>query len=143
MKPTLLIAEADHDLCGLYQRYFTLQGYSVETVHDGLECVGRLSEIRPDLLILGWELLWGGGEGVLGYMFHDERLKPIPVILLTTTLTPQLSEAYTDLVAQVYSKPCRLKALAQGVNTCLEEGNSYAVSSTEVCPQGAGPWLTS
>ena len=41
MAPTVLIADAD-TLCDQYRRFFSYQGWHVQTSGDGLECLAEL-----------------------------------------------------------------------------------------------------
>lgn len=143
MKPTLLIAEADPELCELYARFFIRQEFTVETAQDGLNCLFKLEEFQPDLLILGFELLWGGGEGVLGCMHLDKRLRVVPVILLTTSFFPKLPDEGASLVVRTFSKPCRLNALLESINALLEVDNPCTRPASGATQQGGGQWLIS
>jgi DNA-binding response OmpR family regulator len=68
MNQTLLIAEGDAELCDVYRRFFARQGFDVETASDALDCVEKLRRVPPAVLVLDWELRWGGGDGVLAWL---------------------------------------------------------------------------
>jgi CheY-like chemotaxis protein len=65
MNPKLLIAEGNVAYCDLYGRFAAECGYEVETASDGLSCVERLRQFKPEVLVLDMGLSWGGGDGVL------------------------------------------------------------------------------
>lgn len=81
MAPKLVIADADPDLCDLYRLFFSNQGWHVRTCGGGLECLARLQEAAPDLLVLDRDLHWGGADGVLALMRNVPELAQMPVIL--------------------------------------------------------------
>ncbi len=62
MKNRLLIADRNGESCEVYRRFLTERGYEVETSTDGLDCLAKLRQVRPVVLVLDLELLWGGLE---------------------------------------------------------------------------------
>jgi CheY-like chemotaxis protein len=52
------------------------------TAADGLDCVMKLRQIEPDVLVLEATLLWGGWDGVLARMREESDLPTPPVLLL-------------------------------------------------------------
>jgi DNA-binding NtrC family response regulator len=59
MKPAVLIAEDDAELCGVYQKFITERGYSVETASDGLDCPAKLRRAMPTVVVLGGRVRLG------------------------------------------------------------------------------------
>ena len=68
MKQRLLIADRDAELCEVFRTFLTERGYEVETSTDGLDCLAKLRQVTPAVLVLDLELLWGGGDGVLAWL---------------------------------------------------------------------------
>ena len=62
----VLIADPDKLLLAAYSQHLTQRGASVSTARTGLECLEKLMQSVPDVLVLEPELLWGGGDGVSG-----------------------------------------------------------------------------
>jgi len=85
MTARILIADADAVLTEVYCDHLIRQGFTVRTAVTGLSCVARLRECRPNLLLLGTSLLWGGCEGVLAMMDTEWDLRPEIVIVLART----------------------------------------------------------
>jgi DNA-binding response OmpR family regulator len=114
MVPSVLIAEADADLRAIYQRFFAYQRWQVQTAGGGLECLAKLRQSPPELLVLDWELPWGGGEGVLALMRDDPRLRRVPVLLTSVLTSPQaLAGLVTPPVMHALRKPFPLGALLE------------------------------
>ena len=111
---TLILAETDQALRAAHRSYLARHGFQVETVEDGLECVAKLRELVPDLLVLDLDLPWGGGDGVLGMMREDPRLHPVQVVL-TSTVTGR--RAFADLISppviKTLNKPFPLTSLLE------------------------------
>ena len=120
MKPTLLIADGDAELCDLYQRYITGRGYEVETASDGLECVAKLRQATPAAMLLDLELRWGGGDGVLAWLREDRAAPQVPVILMATTgCSLDVAKVIKPPVVQVLPKPFTLTALLMSVRSAV------------------------
>jgi two-component system, sensor histidine kinase and response regulator len=118
MARTLLIADADVILLDLCQHSFTAQGYQVETASTGLDCLAKLRQCQPDLLILDWALPWGGGDGVIAQMRQDVLLPRVPVILTLPATAPERPEELVESpVLSCVRKPFRTRHLLQEVQS--------------------------
>jgi DNA-binding response OmpR family regulator len=84
MNQTLLIAEGDAELCGVYRRFFALQGWDVEIASDGLDCVEKLRRVTPVALVLDLGVRCGGADGVLACLREESAKSRVPVVLTTT-----------------------------------------------------------
>ena len=80
----VLIADPDHHLLAEY-RSQACESLDIITASDGLECVKRLREQAPDLLVLEPDLPWGGGDGVLAMMHGELNLADVPVMVLSSS----------------------------------------------------------
>jgi DNA-binding response OmpR family regulator len=119
MMPTVLIAEADAELCDLYRRFFSHHSWQVQTTGGGLECLAQLRQSSPRILILDVHLPWGGADGLLAVMRDDPGLARIPVIL---TSTDSLAGPVSPPVVHTLWKPFSLTALLEIVRAELGKG---------------------
>jgi CheY-like chemotaxis protein len=62
------MADPDGSLHPVYREPLAEEGFDVVAALSGLECVDRLRERVPDVLVLEPQLPWGGGDGVLAMM---------------------------------------------------------------------------
>jgi carbon storage regulator CsrA len=130
--PRLLIADADRSLLVCYADYLSERGYQVATAADALECVERLGELRPDLLVLDPCLPWGGGDGVLAVMQEDATIEPIPVIVVTYRRDPgQLYRLATYPISDLQFKPLGPRRLAERIAAVLGSRPLRAVGGRE------------
>jgi carbon storage regulator len=83
MLPRVLIADPDDYLLDSYRDYLEQHGFGVVTATTGLECVERLRECAPDVLVLEPSIPWGWGDGVLAMMHEEPDIPLVPVIVLT------------------------------------------------------------
>jgi len=77
----VLLADADANLVGLYQRFLLKRGFRARVAHNALDCVSQLREETPDVLVLDPGLPWGGGDGVLALMREDKTVPKVPTLL--------------------------------------------------------------
>jgi CheY-like chemotaxis protein len=80
----VLMADPDESLPAVYREPLLRDGFELVTAVNGLECVARLRECEPNVLVLEPRIPWGGGDGVLAMMGEDPDLAIIPVMVLTT-----------------------------------------------------------
>lgn len=97
-KPFALIIEDDRDILALFRHVLDLAGYRTEIVMHGKVAVEHLSRTTPDIVLLDLGLPGISGSEILTIMRADERLKDIPVVVITAhpllaatlPVTPQL-----------------------------------------------------
>jgi DNA-binding response OmpR family regulator len=80
----VLIADPDSAQLDKYRAYFHRGGWSLDTALSGLECLAKLRDAEPDVLVMEPDMPWGGGSGVLECMHQDPSVANTPVIVLTT-----------------------------------------------------------
>ena len=99
---------------------FCEEGFELVTAASGLECVARLRERVPDVLVLEPQLPWGGGEGVLAIMGEVPQLATVPVMVLTSCRDPRVLEAVARFPVSDYQlKPLAADRLAVRLRTIL------------------------
>jgi len=82
-KPFALLIEDDRDIATLFRHVLDMAGYNSECVYDGLEAMKRLAVLQPDVVLLDLQLPGLSGVDILKNMRADERLKTIPVVVIT------------------------------------------------------------
>lgn len=82
-KATILLVEDDTFIAGMYQTKLSMLGYTVRTAVDGEVGWAELQKETPDLLLLDIVLPKKDGFEILGDIRSSEKMKNLPVILLT------------------------------------------------------------
>ena len=91
------------------------------TASSGLECVARLRERVPDVLVLEPQLPWGGGEGVLAIMCAVPDLASVPVMVLTSCRDPLVLDRVAHFPISDYQvKPLTPDRLATRIRGVLD-----------------------
>jgi CheY-like chemotaxis protein len=88
----ILLVEDDGILVEMYQAKFELEGHEVEVATNGEECLERLQDYKPELILLDILMPKLNGFHVLKEIKKQPELRSIPVILLTN-----LGEAEVDM----------------------------------------------
>jgi DNA-binding response OmpR family regulator len=117
MRPSrVLVVVPNATLANAYRESLALEGFEVATARDGLECVRRLRDFVPDVLVLATALPWGGGDGVLAVMNEDARLQHVAVIVMATGQDPGGPPRLWDFpIAEYHSHPLSPQLLARRV----------------------------
>lgn len=79
----ILIVEDDTFVMDIYHTKLLQEGYEVVEAGNGIEAMERLKEGIPDLMLLDIVMPYMDGMEVLKKVKQDERLKKIPIILLS------------------------------------------------------------
>jgi carbon storage regulator len=125
MSIRVLIADSDEYLLTSYREYFRQLGATVVTATTGLECMERIRDSAPDLLILEPVLLWGGGEGVLALMQEHPELRPAFVIILTQSRNRSLQYRLSSFKIDDYQiKPLTGNRLAERISRLIRPRNT-------------------
>ena len=82
-KIPILIVEDDVFLADLYKTKFELEGFDVYVAYDGEKGLELISKKKPSAVLLDLILPKVNGFVVLENIKKDDKLKDIPVILLT------------------------------------------------------------
>jgi DNA-binding response OmpR family regulator len=83
LNPSALVVDDDPDIHPLVKAALNHYAVTSESVHDGTTALARLKAHRFDLVILDLGLAELNGFDVLRALKTQERLKEIPVIVLT------------------------------------------------------------
>ena len=79
----ILVVEDDSFVIDIYHNKLSQEGYEVIEARNGIEAMKKLEEVRPDLILLDIIMPYMDGMEVLRKIKKDEKLKTIPIILLT------------------------------------------------------------
>ena len=83
LNKTILLADDDQFILVAYKDGLTRAGYRVVAAQDGEEALNILKTLEPDLILLDLIMPKVNGFEVLQKVKSSDRLKDIPVIVLT------------------------------------------------------------
>jgi len=85
----ILFVEDDQNILETYKIELELEGYKVISAKDGVEALEKLESMKPDLILLDLSLPKKDGLQVLSEIKSNEKIKDIPVVILTNFATDQ------------------------------------------------------
>ena len=80
----ILIVDDEPDMIELIKMRLVANGYKVVDAKDGLEGLEKASKEEPDLILLDIKMAQMDGYSMLRGLRQDEKMKSIPVIILTS-----------------------------------------------------------
>jgi DNA-binding NtrC family response regulator len=120
MDATLLIAETQSPSRDAVQGFLSRCGFQVEIAHDGLDCLAKFRALEPDVLVVDWELPWGGAAAVVAFLNEIRFEFDMPFVLIVGDAPPEiLSEATGIPHSSCFQKPLRMESLLDEVGTAM------------------------
>jgi diguanylate cyclase (GGDEF)-like protein len=109
-KPFALIVEDDRDIVALFRHVLDLAGYRTEIVLHGKVAAELLLQSTPDIVLLDLGLPGMSGGEILAMMRANERLKDVPVVIITAHA--HLVEALPVAPQLVLIKPVNIEQMS-------------------------------
>jgi len=130
-KPTILIVEDEAPLLTLLRYNLEKQGFRVEEATDGQEALLRVSENKPDLVLLDWMLPTLSGIEVCRQIRRRPATRDLPVIMVTARTENQDAVRALDIGADDYiTKPFAVEALLARIRALLRRSGSLPTKGT-------------
>ncbi len=131
--PFILIVEDERDIAALFRHVMDLAGYRTEIASNGRLALERLATCQPDVVLLDLSLPGVSGVNVLQRMRVDERLKSIPVVVVT---------AYSELAESLAVEPdlVMLKPVSAVQLTDLVQRLAHQKVQIRTAPLELEPW---
>jgi two-component system phosphate regulon response regulator PhoB len=129
-KPLVLIVEDEAALMTMLRYNLEKQGFRVEEAGDGEEALTRISELKPDLVLLDWMLPHLSGIEVCRQIRRRPAMRELPVIMISARGEDQdtvrgLNTGADDYVTKPFSTEAlvaRMRALMRRSNTVPAKG---------------------
>ena len=100
----ILIVEDDIQVGRMYERAFKMRDYEVQVITDGAAALDVLRKATdlPSVIALDIVIPKLSGKDLLLEFKKDERLKHIPVVMLTNSVHKEEADRYISLGAALY-----------------------------------------
>jgi len=124
-QPYILITDDDPDILENLLTVLGSQPYRLATAHDGKQCLAKIKQERPDLLILDLLMPRLDGWGVIRELRSDPQYADLPIMVLTTVVEDasrrryELEVGLAMDVQDYVQKPARPAELLQRVEKLL------------------------
>ncbi|MGI9534327.1 MAG: response regulator transcription factor [Thermodesulfobacteriota bacterium] len=100
--PSVLVVDDDENLRTIYKKNLEYRGYKVETAIHGADALDKISEQKPDIVILDIMMPELDGVKVLENLKEKSILDTVSVIMLTGVSEINLMKKCLDLGAKGY-----------------------------------------
>ncbi|MFZ2500372.1 MAG: response regulator [Minisyncoccia bacterium] len=135
----LFMAEDDPLMSRMYERAFRLGGHELTMAHDGEEAVTLLlkADPKPEVIMLDIMMPKLNGFDVLRKVKEDEKLKRVPVIMLTNLAGEADAEKALGLGAVLYLvksqyDPKEIVSKVQEIIAASSRGDNVPAVTVEV-----------
>ncbi|HUF46289.1 MAG TPA: response regulator [Vicinamibacterales bacterium] len=140
MAKTLLLVDDSVTVQRVVELTFSHEDIRVISVSDGRRAVQALDTDGADLVLVDVEVPEIDGYGVAAHMRKSERLRDVPVLLMSGALGTIDEKRARDLgVAAVLTKPFEPQALVKKVKELLTEGGGAPAGARTAGPTGLRP----
>ena len=96
MKKRIMVCDDEKDLRSLLKWFFQSKDYDVIEAEDGAQCLAKIKEEKPDLVLLDIMMPELDGWEVARRIKQDASLQNIPVSMLSVRSTPEDIKRSTD-----------------------------------------------
>ena len=130
MAQRILVVDDDKQIVRLLQSYLAQEGFAIFTAHDGEEALHVIRRERPDAVVLDLMLPARNGWELTRLMRADEKLRAIPILMLTARVEDSDKILGLELGADDYvTKPFNPREVTARVRALLRRAAGMPPSS--------------
>lgn len=115
MRRTLLLVDDEWVIAEALEGVLSDAGYRVLTAPNGKQALARLTEARPDVILLDFMMPVMNGAATLAALTADPALRDIPVIMMSSLPEARVREradGYASFLAKPFTAAEALKAIS-------------------------------
>ena len=114
--PLVMVVDDSVTVRKVTSRLLERNGMNVLTAKDGVDAIAQLQEQKPDVMLLDIEMPRMDGFEVATLVRHDERLKDLPIIMITSRTGEKHRERAMNIgVNQYLGKPYQESVLLETI----------------------------
>ncbi|MGD8581069.1 MAG: Hpt domain-containing protein [Gammaproteobacteria bacterium] len=118
---TIMVVDDSITIRKVTARMLERNGIHVILAKDGIDATNQLIDTKPDLMLLDIEMPRMDGFELATYIRNDERLKDLPIIMITSRTGEKHKEKAIEIgVNQYLGKPYQEEELLRNINEILE-----------------------
>jgi chemosensory pili system protein ChpA (sensor histidine kinase/response regulator) len=119
-KKTIMVVDDSITIRKVTERMLKRYGIDVVLAKDGVDATNQLQDAIPDMMLLDIEMPRMDGFEVASYVRNDERLKNIPIIMITSRTGSKHKEKAMEIGVNEYlGKPFQEEELVSNINKIL------------------------
>jgi chemosensory pili system protein ChpA (sensor histidine kinase/response regulator) len=117
---TIMVVDDSITIRKVTARMLERNGIHVLLAKDGIDATNQLIDIKPDLMLLDIEMPRMDGFELATYIRNDDRLKDLPIIMITSRTGEKHKEKAMEIgVNQYLGKPYQEEELLENINEIL------------------------
>jgi chemosensory pili system protein ChpA (sensor histidine kinase/response regulator) len=117
---TIMVVDDSITIRKVTARMLERNGIHVLLAKDGIDATNQLIDVKPDLMLLDIEMPRMDGFELATYIRNDERLKDLPIIMITSRTGEKHKEKAMEIgVNQYLGKPYQEEELLENINKIL------------------------
>ncbi|MDF1822086.1 MAG: Hpt domain-containing protein [Alcanivoracaceae bacterium] len=125
--PLVMVTDDSVTVRKVTTRLLERNGFEVITAKDGIDAIAKLEEYKPDVMLLDIEMPRMDGFEVATHVRHEERLKDVPIIMITSRTGEKHRERAFDIGVNCYmGKPFQEGELLSTIQDLLGESRETA-----------------
>jgi chemosensory pili system protein ChpA (sensor histidine kinase/response regulator) len=114
--PLVLVVDDSLTVRKITTRLLTREGFRVDSAKDGVDALERMHDLIPDVVLLDVEMPRMDGFELARVMRNDERLKSIPIIMITSRTADKHRNHALEIGVNVYlGKPYQEQQLLDSI----------------------------
>ena len=120
-KTTIMVVDDSITIRKVTERMLARYGIEVVLAKDGVDATNQLQDFIPDLMLLDIEMPRMDGFEVASFVRNDDRLKELPIIMITSRTGSKHKEKAMKIgVNQYLGKPFQEDDLVSNINEILK-----------------------
>ena len=120
--PLVMVVDDSVTVRKVTGRLLERNGFDVVTAKDGVDAIAQLQELVPDVMLLDIEMPRMDGFEVATLVRHDERLKQVPIIMITSRTGEKHRERALAIgVDQYLGKPYQEAELLEQIQRLVKK----------------------
>ncbi|MBU2640619.1 MAG: Hpt domain-containing protein [Gammaproteobacteria bacterium] len=100
--PMVLVVDDSLTVRKITTRLLTREGFRVDSAKDGVDALEKMRDLIPDIVLLDVEMPRMDGFELARVMRADERLKSVPIIMITSRTADKHRNLAMDIGVNVY-----------------------------------------
>jgi chemosensory pili system protein ChpA (sensor histidine kinase/response regulator) len=114
--PMVLVVDDSLTVRKITTRLLTREGFRVDSAKDGVDALEKMHDLIPDVVLLDVEMPRMDGFELARVMRSDERLKSVPIIMITSRTADKHRNRALELGVNVYlGKPYQEQLLLDNI----------------------------
>ena len=119
-EPVVMVVDDSITIRKVTERILGRHGMQVITAKDGVDAVAQLQEQKPDIMLLDIEMPRMDGYEVATHVRNDERLKDLPIIMITSRTGSKHRDKAMEIGVNKYlGKPYQEDELMETINELI------------------------